>query len=605
MDLDRRIRKIPNWPKPGILFYDVTTLFEDKDAFKYMIDELCKPYLGMQIDKIVGIDARGFLLASSMAYKLGTGVSIVRKKGKLPYKTKEASYEKEYGLDTIEIHEDTIKPGERVIVVDDLIATGGTMKASCDLVEQLGGIIVGVSWIVDLPFLGGSEKISKYDCHYLVKYEDEDVKKSKNQENNKTDDSDQVFPEPVVGALILNDMGEIFLMRSPKWNDEYSVVGGHVEVGETMEQALKREVKEETNLDIEDIKFINHQDCIFPESFHKKKHFIFMDHLCKAKDPGNVILDDREGTHYIWLSPEEALKRADLATYARVLIEKFVGEEGGGETPSVGAYGHTPLQKKIRIGIIGGSGLENLNILEDKKEEKVDTPFGRTSDILTVGKIRGVEVVIIPRHGKGHTIKPTDVNYQANIWAMKELGVTHILAPTACGSLKEEIRPGDFVILDQFIDRTTKREQSFYEGRVCHIGMAEPFCEKLRNLIYNTSKDLGFSAHPKGTIVTIEGPRFSTKAESNLFRFWGGDVINMTTVPEVVLAREAGICYISIAMATDYDCWREGNEAVTLDMVMETMKKNADNMERLLVEVIPKVKHTECECREAVKTAVV
>ncbi|NQU77119.1 S-methyl-5'-thioadenosine phosphorylase [Candidatus Falkowbacteria bacterium] len=259
----------------------------------------------------------------------------------------------------------------------------------------------------------------------------------------------------------------------------------------------------------------------------------------------------------------------------------------------------------MRIGIIGGSGLENLNILEDKKEEKVDTPFGRTSDILTVGKIRGVEVVIIPRHGKGHTIKPTDVNYQANIWAMKELGVTHILAPTACGSLKEEIRPGDFVILDQFIDRTTKREQSFYEGRVCHIGMAEPFCEKLRNLIYNTSKDLGFSAHPKGTIVTIEGPRFSTKAESNLFRFWGGDVINMTTVPEVVLAREAGICYISIAMATDYDCWREGNEAVTLDMVMETMKKNADNMERLLVEVIPKVKHTECECREAVKTAVV
>ncbi len=176
--LDARIRKVPNWPKAGILFYDITTLFEDGECHKMMIDELCKRYEGQKIDKVVGIDARGFLLASTMAYKLGAGVSMVRKKGKLPYKTKQASYEKEYGPDIIEMHEDTIKAGEKVIIADDLLATGGTMLASIDLVKQMGGDIVGIDFIINLSFLPGLEKLKAagYDVHYLVDYDNEKIK---------------------------------------------------------------------------------------------------------------------------------------------------------------------------------------------------------------------------------------------------------------------------------------------------------------------------------------------------------------------------------------------------------------------------------------------
>ncbi len=176
--LDQKIRKIPNFPKEGILFYDVTTLFEDAEAFKKMIDELCRPYEGQKIDKVVGIDARGFLLASTMAYKLGAGISVVRKKGKLPYKTRWATYQKEYGPDTIEMHEDTIKPGEKVVVVDDLLATGGTMLATVDLVEQMKGNIVGIDFIINLSFLPGLEKLKErsYPVHYLIDYDNEKVK---------------------------------------------------------------------------------------------------------------------------------------------------------------------------------------------------------------------------------------------------------------------------------------------------------------------------------------------------------------------------------------------------------------------------------------------
>jgi len=176
--LDQRIRKVPNFPKEGILFYDVTTLFEDAECLKKMIDALCEPYEGQKIDKIVGIDARGFLLASTMAYKLGAGVSIVRKKGKLPYKTRIASYEKEYGPDTIEMHEDTIKKGEKVIIADDLLATGGTMLATIDLVEQMGGDIVGIDLIINLSFLPGLEKLKEkgYKINYLIDYDNEDIK---------------------------------------------------------------------------------------------------------------------------------------------------------------------------------------------------------------------------------------------------------------------------------------------------------------------------------------------------------------------------------------------------------------------------------------------
>ncbi|MAF14282.1 MAG: adenine phosphoribosyltransferase [Parcubacteria group bacterium] len=173
--LDQRIRKIPNFPKEGILFYDVTTLFEDGEAYKKVIDEMCKKYEGQQIDKVVGIDARGFLLASTIAYKLGAGVSVVRKKGKLPYKTRLSVYEKEYGPDTIEMHDDTIKPGEKVIIVDDLLATGGTMLASIDLVQQLQGEIIGIDFIINLSFLPGMEKLKDYRAHFLIDYDNEDI----------------------------------------------------------------------------------------------------------------------------------------------------------------------------------------------------------------------------------------------------------------------------------------------------------------------------------------------------------------------------------------------------------------------------------------------
>lgn len=199
------------------------------------------------------------------------------------------------------------------------------------------------------------------------------------------------------------------------------------------------------------------------------------------------------------------------------------------------------------------------------------------------------------RHGRQHTIMPSKVNYQANIWALKEEGCTHVIVTTACGSLREEIQPGDIVIIDQFIDRTTRRSQTFYDGShsctrgVCHIPMAEPFCPKTREVLIETAKKLGLRCHSKGTMVTIEGPRFSSRAESFMFRTWGADVINMTTVPEVVLAKEAGICYASIAMATDYDCWKEHEEAVSVDRVLKTLKENANKAKSLLLTTIPQI----------------
>ena len=260
---------------------------------------------------------------------------------------------------------------------------------------------------------------------------------------------------------------------------------------------------------------------------------------------------------------------------------------------------------KTKIGIIGGSGVDNPDILEDYKKIKKHTPYGRPSDLITVGKYQGREVAIIARHGEGHRIFPSLVNYRANIWALKEMGVTHILATTACGSLKEEVEPGHLVILDQFIDRTTKRHQTFYEGQeVCHIPMGDPFCARIRQLLIATSKNLNIKAHEKGTMITIEGPRFSTKAESNLFRSWGADVINMTTVPEAVLAREAGICYASVAMATDYDCWHDSKEPVSIEMILNVMKGNAENVMKILLEAIPKIDWENCLCNEAIKSAI-
>jgi 5'-methylthioadenosine phosphorylase len=252
----------------------------------------------------------------------------------------------------------------------------------------------------------------------------------------------------------------------------------------------------------------------------------------------------------------------------------------------------------IKVGIIGGSGLDDPNLLEDFKEISVETKYGKPSSTLTIGKLAGVDVVILARHGKGHTIYPTGVNFRANISALKQQGCTHILATTACGSLREEIKPGHLVFPDQFIDFTKHRALTFHDEKVIHTPMAEPFCSRLRKLLSNTAKQLGLAHHNKGTVITIEGPRFSTKAESHMFRGWNADIINMSTVPEVILAREAGICYQAIAMSTDYDCWKEGEEPVTWDMIVQRMKTNADNVKKLLITAIPKIKEEKCSCSE-------
>ena len=251
---------------------------------------------------------------------------------------------------------------------------------------------------------------------------------------------------------------------------------------------------------------------------------------------------------------------------------------------------------KVKIGIIGGSGMDDPRLMKDIREKKMRTPYGSPSSPLTLGKIQGREVVILARHGKDHSIYPTGVNFRANIYALKKEGCTHILATTAVGSLRENIRPGDLVFVDQFIDWTKHRALTFHDEKVIHTPMSEPFCKGLRVLLAESAKELKLRHHKKGTVITIEGPRFSTKAESHMFRKWGADVINMSTVPEVILAREAGICYQSIAMSTDYDCWKEGEEPVTWEMVLSIMTKNADNVKKLLLKTIPKIAHAECEC---------
>lgn len=244
----------------------------------------------------------------------------------------------------------------------------------------------------------------------------------------------------------------------------------------------------------------------------------------------------------------------------------------------------------VKIGIIGGSGLDDPKILKDSKELDVDTKFGKPSSKLTVGKIGGVDVVILARHGKKHTITPTNVNYRANISALKDQGCTHILAATAVGSLREEIHPGNLVFPHQFIDFTRQRKTTFFEDSVVHTPMSEPFDKNLRKLLIDETKKLGFNYNADVTVITIEGPRFSTKSESHMFRAWGADIINMSTCPEIILANELGIPYQSIAMSTDYDCWKLEENPVTWEMILETMKNNADKVIKLLVEVIPKIK---------------
>jgi len=251
----------------------------------------------------------------------------------------------------------------------------------------------------------------------------------------------------------------------------------------------------------------------------------------------------------------------------------------------------------LKIGIIGGTGLDDPKLLRDYENIEVNTEYGLPSSLITTGTIKRVPVAILARHGKSHTIWPTGVNFRANIMALKKLGCTHILATTACGSLRNRIKPGDFVFPDQFIDFTRKRDLTFFEDfskEIKHIPMAVPFCTVLRKLLHITSKKLKIHSHATGTVVTIEGPRFSSRAESERFRLIGGDIINMSTVPEVVLAREAQIHYAVIAMSTDYDCWKDDEEPVSWSVIVKRMKQNASNVKKLMVETVPLIYKLNC-----------
>jgi len=243
----------------------------------------------------------------------------------------------------------------------------------------------------------------------------------------------------------------------------------------------------------------------------------------------------------------------------------------------------------MKLGIIGGSGLDDPKILKNTEELITDTPFGKPSSPITKGTIGGVEVFILARHGRKHEIPPTHVNNRANIHALKELGCTHLIVTTAVGSLRQEIGRGDFVVLSDFIDFTRLRKVTFFDDfkdGPKHTSLADPFSELLRGKIIDSCKELEIKFHEKGTVVTIEGPRFSTRAESNMFRLWGADVINMSVAPEAILAREAGLEYAAIAMSTDYDCWKIDEKPVSWDDILKIFNANAENMKKLLVKTI-------------------
>ena len=434
--MKQKIREVSNWPKFGVSFKDITPLLGDKLLFSKVVDELAKPYLKEKIDKIVGIDARGFLLASALAYKLKAGIAIIRKKGKLPPKTISKQYALEYGSNTIEMYQDSILPGEKVLLVDDVLATGGTMGAVVDLVNESKGKIAGIDFLIELAYLNGRKALKGQKIRSLVKY------------------------------------------------------------------GLPNGIKPQKNM--------------------------------------------------------------------------------------------------AEIGIIGGSGFYEF-FDKNAEEIEIETDFGKPSDKITVGIIFGKRVAFLPRHGKSHQIPPHRIPYRANIEALKQIGVKRIIAPSAVGSLKKNIKPGDFVICDQFIDRTKKREDTFFDGpRVAHIESAYPYCKQLREIAFKQAKKLDLPVHGKGTVAVIEGPKFSTLAESIFYSKMGCDVINMTQYPEVVLALEAGICYLNISLVTDYDVGiyaKTKIEPVSIEQVLANFKNNNDKLKNLISEIIKNMpSEISCDC---------
>ena len=258
------------------------------------------------------------------------------------------------------------------------------------------------------------------------------------------------------------------------------------------------------------------------------------------------------------------------------------------------------------IGVIGGSGLYEIEGLTDVSEVKVDTPFGEPSDLYITGNLAGVSMVFLPRHGRGHRLMPSELNYRANIYGMKKLGVERIISVSAVGSMREEIEPGHIVIVDQFIDRTRARESTFFgEGIAGHVEFADPVCADLSDALFASGKSVGATVHNGGTYVCIEGPQFSTRAESLLYRSWGVSVIGMTNIPEAKLAREAEICYATLALSTDYDCWHEEEESVTVEMILETIKKNVTVSKDIIKGTVGGLAERACACPSAMKYAVV
>ncbi len=259
------------------------------------------------------------------------------------------------------------------------------------------------------------------------------------------------------------------------------------------------------------------------------------------------------------------------------------------------------------LGVIGGSGLYAMKDLNVVDKVSVETPFGDPSDKIIIGDLEGTRMAFLPRHGVGHRITPSEINYRANIFAMKKLGVERIISVSAVGSMKEEIVPGHIVVPDQFIDRTMHRQATFFgNGIVGHVSLADPICDELHEAVLESSQQAGATVHPHGTYLCMEGPQFSTRAESFLYRSWGVEVIGMTNLTEAKLAREAGICYVTIALATDYDCWHEEEEAVTLEAVLEIMHKNVELAQAILKKIVQKpVLKRSCGCGEAAKNAVV
>ena len=263
--------------------------------------------------------------------------------------------------------------------------------------------------------------------------------------------------------------------------------------------------------------------------------------------------------------------------------------------------------KEAEIAVIGGSGLYEMEGLTGVEFIEMDTPFGKPSDAIAVGSLQEVPVAFLPRHGRGHRFNPAHIPARANIYALKSLGVERVISVSAVGSLKEEFAPLDLVVPNQLIDRTRMRESTFFdEGMVVHVSMADPFCSAASHTVQHHARKLGLNVHPGGTMVVMEGPAFSTRAESSMYRAWGADIIGMTALPEAKLAREAEMCYATMAWVTDYDCWHQSAETVTVEMVVENLTKNVANSKELLREVIPALAGPrDCSCGSALKDAII